>query len=118
MITGVHALIFTEDAEAVRAFFCDVVGFPSVDAGEGWLVFGLPPAELGVHPSGGYRHELSLMCDDIERTVVELERKGVERTQPITDEGFGLVTSLRMPGGGELTLYEPRHRTAIDPGSR
>jgi catechol 2,3-dioxygenase-like lactoylglutathione lyase family enzyme len=112
VITGVHALIFTEHADAVRAFFRDVLGFPSVDAGDGWLIFGLPPAELGVHPAGGYRHEISLMCDDLEGTVDELRRKGAEFSQPIMDEEFGRVTAIRMPGGGELMLYEPRHPTA------
>jgi catechol 2,3-dioxygenase-like lactoylglutathione lyase family enzyme len=114
MITGVHAVVFTPDAEAVRGFFRDVLGFPSVDAGDGGLVFGLPPAEFGVHPDGGYRHELALMCDDVAATVTELEAKGVELARPLADEGFGLVTAIRMPGGGELMLYEPRHETAID----
>jgi predicted enzyme related to lactoylglutathione lyase len=118
VITGVHALVFTDDADGVRRFFRDVLDFPSVDAGDGWLVFALPPAELGIHPDGAYRHELSLMCDDIEVTVAELKAKGVEVTRPLVDEGFGLVTAIRIPGGGELTLYEPRHATAIDAGPR
>jgi catechol 2,3-dioxygenase-like lactoylglutathione lyase family enzyme len=110
VITGVHALIFTREAEALRAFFRDVLEFPSVDTGDGWLIFTLPPAELGIHPDEGQaRHELSLMCDDVHATVAELKRKGVEVIRPISDEGFGLVTSMRIPGGDELTLYEPRH---------
>jgi hypothetical protein len=117
VITGVHALVFTDDADGVRRFFRDVLDFPSVDAGDGWLVFALPPAELGIHPDGAHRHELSLMCDDIEVTVAELKAKGVEVTRPLVDEGFGLVTAIRIPGG-ELTLYEPRHATAIDAGPR
>jgi hypothetical protein len=110
MITGAHAIVFTEDADALRAFFRDVLEFPSVDAGGGWLIFALPPAELAAHPAEeGGRHELYLTCDDVEATVQELERKGVEFTGPIEDEGFGLVTSIRLPGGGQLGVYEPRH---------
>ena len=113
MITGIHALIFTPQAEAVRAFFRDVLGLASVDAGGGWLVFALPPAELGIHPAeDDGRHELYLMCDDIQATVEELRSRGVETTRPISDEGFGLVTSIRIPGG-ELRLYEPKHLTAL-----
>jgi predicted enzyme related to lactoylglutathione lyase len=112
VISGVHAIILTKDAEALRAFLRDVLGFSSVDAGGGWLIFALPPAELAAHPSDGEsRHELYLMCDDIEATTAELEAKGVEVTGPVTDQGFGLVTAIRLPGGGELGLYEPRHPT-------
>jgi hypothetical protein len=114
LITGVHALVFSRDAEAVRAFLRDVLGFPSVDAGGGWLIFALPPAELAAHPaeeSGA--HELYLMCDDIAATVQELEAKGVEFAGPVTEQGFGRMTRLKLPGGGELGLYEPRHPTAI-----
>ena len=114
MITGVHALVFSRDAEAVRAFFRDVLDLPSVDAGGGWLIFALPPAELAAHPaeeSGG--HELYLMCDDIAATVRDLEAKGVEFAGPVTEQGFGLMTRIRLPGGGELGLYEPKHPTAI-----
>ena len=110
MITGAHAIVYSRDADADRAFFRDVLGFPSVDAGGGWLIFALPPAELAAHPAdAGGRHELYLMCDEIESTVAELQAKGVEFTTPISDEGFGLLTSLKLPGGGELGLYEPRH---------
>jgi predicted enzyme related to lactoylglutathione lyase len=115
VITGVHALVFSKDAEAVRAFFRDVLGLPSVDAGGGWLIFALPPAELAAHPaeqSGG--HELYLMCDDLTATVRELEAKGVEFAAPVTEQGFGRMTRLKLPGGGELGLYEPRHPTAIE----
>jgi predicted enzyme related to lactoylglutathione lyase len=112
VINGVHALIYTKDAEALRAFLGDVLGFSSVDAGGGWLIFALPPAELAAHPAeGDGRHELFLMCDDIEVTTAELKDRGVEFTGPVTDEGFGLVTAIRLPGGGELGLYEPRHAT-------
>ena len=113
MINGVHALIFTPEAEKVRAFFRDVLGLASVDAGEGWLIFALPPAELGVHPAEGPpRQELYLMCDDIEATVRELAAKGVELARPVSDQGFGLVTAIRIPGG-ELALYQPKHPTAV-----
>jgi hypothetical protein len=110
MITGVHALIYTTDAEQDRAFFRDVLEFPSVDAGGGWLIFALPPAELAAHPAEeGGRHELYLMCDDVQATVAELKAKGVDLAASITHEGFGLVTAIRLPGGGELGLYQPRH---------
>jgi len=110
VITGAHAIVYSLDAAADRAFFRDVLGFPSVDAGGGWLIFALPPAELAAHPAdAGGRHELYLMCDEIESTVAELQGKGVEFTAPVSDEGFGLLTSLKLPGGGELGLYEPRH---------
>jgi len=114
MITGVHALIYTKDAEKDRAFFRDVLGFPTVDAGEGWLIFALPPGEMGVHPvHDREKHELYLMCDDVNKTVGELKAKGVNFTGGIKDEGWGLVTGIKLPGGSELGLYEPRHPTAI-----
>jgi hypothetical protein len=104
--------MFTSDADGLRAFLRDVLGFESVDAGGGWLIFALPPAELAAHPSDGDTSiELYLMCDDIEATVAELRSKGVEFTRPVSDEGWGLVTAMRVPGGGELGLYEPRHPT-------
>ena len=110
MITGVHAVLFTEDADGLRAFLRDVLDLPSVDAGGGWLIFGLPPAELAAHPSDeGGRSALYLMCDDVHATVAELAGKGVELSGPVSDEGWGLVTGIRLPGGGELGLYEPRH---------
>src|SRR6266536_4927967 len=111
MITGVHALIYNKDADAVRAFMRDVLGFRGVDAGDGWLIFALPPAELGIHPTDGDgpgSHELSLICDDVQKTVDELKGKGVEFTRPIEDQGWELVTALKIPGGAELALYEPR----------
>jgi hypothetical protein len=110
MITGVHGVIFTKDADGVRALFRDVLQFPSVDAGQGWLIFALPPAELAAHPADeAGRHELYLMCDGARATVDELKRQGVEFSRPISDEGFGLMTAIKLPGGGELGLYEPRH---------
>ncbi len=118
MINGVHALIYTKEAETVRDFFRDVLGFRAVDAGHGWLIFALPPAELGVHPTDGpTSHELYLMCDDIHATLEELQRKHVKVAEEITDAGWGLLASLEMPGGGRLKLYEPRHPTAIAPSA-
>ena len=115
MITGAHAVIFSDDAEALRAFLRDVIGLSSVDAGGGWLIFALPPAELAAHPADvGGRHELYLMCDDIQSTVAELEAKGVEFTTAVSDEGFGLMTAMKVPGAGELGLYEPRHLVPRD----
>lgn len=117
MITAVHNLIYSKDPAADRAFLRDVLGLDRfVDAGDGWLIFKLPPAELGVHPleGGPERHELSLICDDVEATAAELAAKGVELTTPVTDAGFGLVTGLRLPGGGEIQLYQPTHPTAYD----
>lgn len=110
MITGAHAVVFTRDAEATRIFFRDVLGLASVDAGGGWLIFGLPASELAAHPSDGApHHQLYLMCDDIHATVVELKGRGATFTRPVTDEGWGLITAVELPGGGELPLYEPRH---------
>jgi predicted enzyme related to lactoylglutathione lyase len=114
MITGVHAIVFGADAEAARAFFADVLGWPSADAGDGWLIFALPPAELAVHPADeSGRHELYLMCDDITATRQQLESRGVEFTEPVADQGWGLLTRLRIPGGGEIGLYEPRHASPL-----
>jgi predicted enzyme related to lactoylglutathione lyase len=111
VITGAHAIIHSQDAQALREFFRDVLEFDSVDSGGGWLIFALPPAELGVHPTeaAGGGHELYLMCDDINATVKELEGKGVEFVRPVEDAGWGLMTAMRVPGGGELGIYEPRH---------
>jgi catechol 2,3-dioxygenase-like lactoylglutathione lyase family enzyme len=115
MITGLHAILFSPGPDEVRAFLRDVLGFDSVDAGGGWLIFAAPPAELAAHPAdgGAAHHELYLMCDDIEATVAELRAKGVEVVRPVTDERWGLLTAIALPGGGELGLYEPRHPTAI-----
>jgi catechol 2,3-dioxygenase-like lactoylglutathione lyase family enzyme len=110
VITGAHTVIFSRDAEADRAFFRDVLGFPYVDAGGGWLIFRLPPAEAAFHPiDDDPTHELYLMCDDVRATVADLEAKGVKMTRPVNDERWGLVTALRLPSGAELALYEPRH---------
>jgi catechol 2,3-dioxygenase-like lactoylglutathione lyase family enzyme len=118
MITGAHTIIYTKDADKLRAFFRDVLGFRSVDAGHGWLIFESPPAELAVHPAEDEagpqnEHELFLMCDDLGKTVAELKKKGVELARPISETRYGLMTAIKLPGGGELGIYEPRHPTAI-----
>ena len=114
MIHAVHATVFSRDAEATRAFFRDVLELDSVDAGGGWLIFALPPAELGVHPTDGEpQHELYLMCDDIEATVADLQAKGLELARPISDRGFGLVAYIAVPGLGALGIYEPRHPSPL-----
>ena len=114
MITGMHAIVYVEDADETRAFFRDVLGLGSVDAGHGWLIFAAPPAELAAHPAekGDVgKHELYLMCDDLARTVAELRGRGVVFTGGVVDRGWGLLVTLRLPGGGELSLYEPKHPT-------
>jgi catechol 2,3-dioxygenase-like lactoylglutathione lyase family enzyme len=115
MINGTHVIIYSRDAEADRAFFRDVLHHPHVDAGGDWLIFKLPPAELALHPADGPEsHELYFMCDDVESTVKELTERGVEFTQPVTDAGWGRLTRFRLPGGGEVGMYEPRHERATD----
>ena len=108
MITGAHTILYSPDADALRAFFRDVLELPAVDAGGGWLIFGLPPAELAAHPGEQSGSELYLMCDDLEATMAELRAKGVE-LGPVSDQGWGRVTTIALPDGGELGLYEPRH---------
>jgi catechol 2,3-dioxygenase-like lactoylglutathione lyase family enzyme len=116
VITGAHTIIFSANPDADRALFADVLGFPSVDAGGGWQIFALPPAELAVHPSDGApKHELYLICDQLEQTIDELQRKGVEITRPISDQRWGRITAFRLPGGSELALYEPRHPSPVAP---
>lgn len=118
-ITGTHALLYTSEADAVRRIFRDVLGWPHVDAGDGWLIFALPPAELGVHPAegptfdSGVRQQLAFMCDDIAVTVEELRSKGLEVRGEPEDEGWGITTTLVLPGSLDVMLYEPRHRTAV-----
>lgn len=109
MISGAHMVIYSADAAADRAFFRDVLGFSSVDAGQGWLIFALPPSELAVHPAeSNGRHEVFLMCDDIAATVTMLKTKGIS-CSGIEDQGWGLLTQIALPGGGTLGLYQPRH---------
>jgi hypothetical protein len=110
VINGVHAIVFSPQAEQVRTFLADVLGLPSVDAGGGWPIFALPPAELAVHPSDGEgSHQLYLMCDDITVTLAELRAKGVEIARDVSDQGWGLLAAVRLPDGSELPVYEPRH---------
>jgi catechol 2,3-dioxygenase-like lactoylglutathione lyase family enzyme len=114
MFTGSHVIIYSRDADADRTFFSDVLDFPHVDAGGGWLIFKLPPGEVAVHPTDGAQsHELYLMCDDINATVERLAAKGVT-CSAVTDQGWGLLTSIRLPGGSDLGLYEPRHPRATE----
>ena len=116
MITGMHAIVFSPEAAKARAFFADVLNLRSVDAGNGWLIFALPPAELAVHPADGDgRHELYLMCDDIHATVAELRAKGVEVTRDISDQGWGLLTAICLPDGEEFPIYQPRHPSPLLP---
>jgi catechol 2,3-dioxygenase-like lactoylglutathione lyase family enzyme len=118
-ITGTHVLLYTSEPDTLRDLFRDVFGFKSVDAGDGWLIFALPPAELGIHPAegptfeSGVRHQVTLMCDDITTTIKELGNKGIEVRGEPQDEGWGITTTLVLPGGVEVMLYEPRHPTAI-----
>ena len=116
MIAGAHTILFARDAEAARAFFRDVLELDAVDAGGGWLIFALPPGELACHPAeaaAAGRAELYLMCPDVEAARAELEGRGVEFVAPISDEAFGRLTRLRVPGYGELGLYEPRHASPL-----
>jgi len=119
VITGTHLIIPADDPDQARAFLRDVLELSFVDAHDGWLIFSMPPAELGIHPSSqdaaaDSTHEIYLMCDDINATVADLRAKGVEFATPIESQGFGLITRLKVPGAGELGLYEPRHPTAYD----
>lgn len=112
MIVGAHVIVYSRDAEADRAFIREVLGFDSVDAGGGWLIFALPPAEVAVHPDdAGDRHELFLMCDDIEATA---SRLGI--SEPITEVRWGRLTHIDLPSGARLGLYQPKHPTAITKG--
>jgi predicted enzyme related to lactoylglutathione lyase len=118
-IIGAHVLLYSSEPEALRAALRDVFGWKHVDAGGGWLIFALPPAELGVHPAegptydSGTRHQFSLMCDDIHTTVRELRAKGIVVNGEPEDEGYGVTVMLSLPGGVEVQLYEPRHPVAI-----
>ena len=109
MIIGAHSIIYSSSPDADRAFLRDVLKLPNVDVGEGWLIFGLPPAEVAVHPSEQNDvHELYLMCDDVKAFVAEMDKHSII-CDPVTDEGWGLLTQLRLPGGGKLGVYQPRH---------
>lgn len=113
MISGAHVILYSKDAEADRAFFRDVLGFPSVDAGRGWLIFALPPAEAAFHPSDqNGHHELYFLCDDVKAEIAALAKKNVNCTE-VHEERWGSVTKVRLPGGGEVGLYQPKHPTAL-----
>jgi len=115
-IIGMHALMYSAKAEETRAFFRDVLGFRSVDAGRGWLIFEAPPTEIAVHPAEGREfHELFLMCDDIHATLAELRGKGAEIARDVSDQGWGLLAAIRLPDGSELPIYQPRHPSPRQP---
>ena len=117
MITGMHAIVFSPQAEKVRQFLADVLDLPSVDAGGGWLIFALPPAELAVHPSDGAgHHELYLMCDDIRATLDDLRGKGVEVAREVSDQGWGLLAAIRLPDGSDFPIYQARHPSPLTRG--
>jgi hypothetical protein len=117
---GTHVLIYSSDAAATRAALRDVLGFANIDAGDGWLIFRLPPAELGIHPAehegpkAGH-HAVSLMCDDIHGTVKELRARGIQVDGEPQDHGYGITVMVTLPGGVQLQVYEPRHPLAINP---
>ena len=113
MFSGAHVILYSKNAEADRAFFRDVLGFRSVDAGHGWLIFALPPAEAAVHPSdASLAHELYFMCDDLSAEISALAQKGVT-CSPVQEPRWGSTTTMRLPGGGEIGLYQPKHPTAV-----
>ena len=114
MIHGAHAIIYSKDAEADRAFFRDVLKYPYADAGHGWLIFALPPAELAFHP--GERndvHEIYLMCADVQALIADMNAKGVA-TSPVHEERWGSLTKITLPGGGKLGVYQPKHPSPLD----
>jgi catechol 2,3-dioxygenase-like lactoylglutathione lyase family enzyme len=114
MISGAHIVVYSKNAEADRAFFRDVLGFKSVDAGHGWLIFALPPGEVAVHPSDASgAHELYFMCDDLKVEMTSLAEKGVECSK-VQEQRWGSITKMRLPGGGDVGLYQPKHPTALD----
>jgi catechol 2,3-dioxygenase-like lactoylglutathione lyase family enzyme len=113
MISGAHVVVYSKDAEADRAFFRDVLGFRSVDAGHGWLIFALPPTEAAFHPAEtGDSHELYLLCDDLEAEIASLAGRGASCSR-VKKERWGSITHIQLPGGGTLGLYQPAHPTAI-----
>jgi hypothetical protein len=109
MIIGAHSIIYSKNPDADRAFLRDVLRLTGVDAGEGWLIFGLPPAEVAVHPSDRNNlHELYLMCDDVEAFAEDMNKQNIP-CSPVQDRGWGLLTQVTLPGGGRLGIYQPRH---------
>lgn len=116
MISGAHMVVYSKNAEADRAFFRDVLGFKSVDAGHGWLIFALPPGEVAFHPSAeNGPHELYFMCASLKSEMASLAKEGVALSD-VQEARWGSITKLRLPGGGEVGLYEPKHPTALDLG--
>jgi hypothetical protein len=114
MITGMHVILFSRHAEEVQKFLSDVLELPSVDAGEGRPIFAAPPAEIGVHATDGEpEHEIYLMCDDVNATVEKLGARGIQTDGPVADRGWGLVTTLILPGGEQMGLYQPRHPSPL-----
>jgi len=115
MIYGAHVILYSTDAEADRAFFRDVMKYPSEDAGHGWLIFAMPPAELAVHPSErNDAHELFLMCDDVHAFMLEMNDKKIA-CSAIDEQRWGSITRLTLPGGGKLGVYQPKHPSPIEP---
>jgi len=112
MISGAHVIVYSRDPDADRAFMREVLGFDSVDAGGGWLIFALPPAEVAVHPSDEPSHELYLICENLEQAVAELQDKGARVRLPISEQRWGRIVQIELPGGGELGLYQPKHPLA------
>ena len=110
-ITGMHTIVFSPEADAVRAVFRDAFGWDHIDSGDGWLIFAAPPAELGVHPGEQPGHSISLMCDDLAATMDELRAKGIA-FEPVEERSYGMVTTMLLPGGLTMMLYEPTHPTA------
>jgi catechol 2,3-dioxygenase-like lactoylglutathione lyase family enzyme len=118
MIFGAHVIVYSKDAKADRAFLRDILGFASVDAGHGWLIFALPPAETAVHPAEeNDRHELYFMCDDLKAEIAALGEKGV-RCSEVQEARWGSIAKIRLPGGGEVGLYQPKHPIALGLASK
>ncbi len=118
MINGAHVIIYSKDAEADRAFFRDILNYPFVDAGHGWLIFALPPAEVALHPDEqGGRHELYLMCDDVRDFIAQMAAAGVQ-CSAIDEQRWGSLVSVRLPGGGSLGVYQPKHPSPKHPDNR
>jgi catechol 2,3-dioxygenase-like lactoylglutathione lyase family enzyme len=113
LISGAHVMIYSRNAEADRTFFKDVLGLDSVDSGGGWLIFALPPSEVAIHPTEeNEHHELYLLCEDIETTAKQLERRGIPLKRPFDEARWGRVTEITLPGGGRIGLYQPKHPLA------
>jgi catechol 2,3-dioxygenase-like lactoylglutathione lyase family enzyme len=114
MISGTHLVLYSSNADADRAFLRDTLGFHHVDAGHGWLIFALPPAEIAIHPDDAPKHELYLMCDDLKSEIAALTKKGVKFTD-VEEARWGSITELKLPSGAEIGLYQPKHKTALKP---